>query len=451
VSMAVQNDATGRVFGQLSSRLRRPLNGVDRFLLAVDRTIRLLGGPGFETQTFVWLNGQIDTARLSHNLQRLNHCFPVLTARLVERDGPYWRLRAQATPLLREAHLPTANRQAVLDHAALLLSGPTDPADVDPVRFQLLHRPNGHDVLVIQYNHVLIDHNDAILLLRELDQPQASTSARITPSQSPWRDLIWKYLRRFPRGRRHAAAAAAEDWRRSLRGGAVQLSQQHPNTGHFSFGLATRRLDREATAALRAQTVRICGMPSVSMGVLGSAFRAVAQLAGFASGHYLNAGIGVDLGLNRGGTPALQNLTTLLPLQVARRDLGDRDALIRTLSQKLREELSHDMDLGVLELAAVYGRQQHRARWAIELLLRYCVSLWYGSFGTLRDLGPQFCGTPVEEVFSAGPTWSPVGLTLLVNEFAGRLHLQATFIPEYVSASKVNDFLDAVLTDLPRG
>jgi hypothetical protein len=200
---------------------------------------------------------------------------------------------------------------------------------------------------------------------------------------------------------------------------------------------------------LHAHIVRICGVPNLSMAVLACAYRAIGRLADSAPGDYLNTGIGVDLGLNRRGAPALQNLTTLVPLRIARDDLGARDALIHLLSTTLRELLTHDMDLGVLELATTFGRQQRRARWTVELLLRYCVSLWYGSFGTLRGLGPKFCGAAVEEVFSAGPTWSPVGLTLLVNQFAGRLHLQATYMPESVSDNLANDFLDAVVADLP--
>jgi hypothetical protein len=184
------------------------------------------------------------------------------------------------------------------------------------------------------------------------------------------------------------------------------------------------------------------------MGVLACAFRAIGRLAASKPGDYLNAGIGVDLGLHRGGLPALQNQATLMPLRISREKVGERDALIRMLTQQFRDHLTQDMDLGVLELATVYGRQQHRARWSIELLLRHTLSLWYGSFGVLRGLGPHFCGAQVEDVFSAGPAWSPIGLTLLVNQFAGRLHLQATHIPECVSDTMANRFLDAIVADL---
>ena len=42
----------------------RRLNVSDRMLLSVDRAMRRLGGPGFETQTLVHLAGRVDRDRL---------------------------------------------------------------------------------------------------------------------------------------------------------------------------------------------------------------------------------------------------------------------------------------------------------------------------------------------------------------------------------------------------
>jgi hypothetical protein len=198
--------------------------------------------------------------------------------------------------------------------------------------------------------------------------------------------------------------------------------------------------------------VRTCGVPALSMAVLAAAFRAVGRLAGpSARGRYFNAGIGVDLGLSRAGGPALQNLTTLVPLWAGLEEIGDRDSLVRLLHRQFRDRLAGDIDLGLLEAAAFFGRRQPHARWLIDLMLRYCLSLWYASFGDLRGLGPEFCGAAVEEVYSAGPAWPPIGLTLLVNQFRGRLHFQVTYVPECVPEPLAEAFLDELLADLPAG
>jgi hypothetical protein len=257
-------------------------------------------------------------------------------------------------------------------------------------------------------------------------------------------------LKRFPRERRRAAANAVEHWGRRLRGGAVQLGRDIPGSGAISFRIATRRLEAAPMQALQARIAQICGVPSLSMAVLACAFRAVARLAGpSAAGGYFNAGIGMDLGLSRADGPTLHNLATLVPLRAEHADLAERDTLMLMLSRQLRAHLAAGIDLGILEHAAVFGRRQRQARWLIELMLRHCLSLWYGSFGPSRGLSPEFYGVPIDAMFSAGPTWAPVGLTLLVNQFQGRLFLQATYVPECVPEPLANAFLDAVLADLP--
>jgi hypothetical protein len=113
----------------------------------------------------------------------------------------------------------------------------------------------------------------------------------------------------------------------------------------------------------------------------------------------------------------------------------------------MREHLTTEMDLGILALMALFGRRPRRAEWALEVALRHMFSLWYAFFGAPAGLGP-FCGAPVEAVYSAGPSWAPVGLTLLVNQFAGQLFFQTTSVPESVPASGAEDFLDILLADL---
>jgi hypothetical protein len=141
------------------------------------------------------------------------------------------------------------------------------------------------------------------------------------------------------------------------------------------------------------------------------------------------------------------NWTSLVPIGVQREDLADREALWRLLSGQLRERLASQTDLGLLGLAALFGRQPRHSLWAIELFLRYAFSLWYAYFGALT-LGEWFGGAGIEEVFSVGPCWAPTGLTLLANQHRGRLLLAATYVPEAVPEPQVNAFLDLLLADL---
>jgi hypothetical protein len=438
---------------------RRRLNAVDRTLLAVDRTLRGMGYFGFETQTFVWLHGPADVGRLRAALAHLGRRYPLLTARLVEtgdQSSPYWQFRADGqVATLREMDLSSASPQEVLEHAGRLLSTPSDLATAGPMRFYLLHRPGGRDVFLMQYNHALMEHNDAVHLLRQLDRFAACPPEGAAASPAGWRDPVWAYLRRFPRQRRRAALQATEQWLRRLRGRAVQLGRDAPaGPGRVQLRLALRRLGAVPTRALESRILRICGVPSLSMAILGSAFRALWRLAprraGAARGHpwYLGAALGAELRPGKAAEPRLHNLSSLLPVLARPEDLADRDGLAVLLSRQLRQRLATDTDLGMLQLTALLGRQPRRARWAVEFGLRHLLSLWYAYFGPLDGVGGRFCGAAVKEVFSAGPSWSPVGLTLLVNQFGGQLFFLATYVPETVPESLVHDFLDLLLADL---
>src|SRR5207253_10598321 len=145
--------------------------------------------------------------------------------------------------------------------------------------------------------------------------------------------------------------------------------------------------------------------------------------------------------------PIFQNLMSLVTVRAQPDELADRDELVRSLNRQMREALAADADLGMAALIGLFARRLHRAIWIAEACLRYSFSLWYAYFGAV-DVPDEFFGVPVEDVYYAGPCWSPMGVTLLVNQFRGRLRFQATYVPESVPESLANAFLDTVLSDL---
>ena len=78
--------------------------------------------------------------------------------------------------------------------------------------------------------------------------------------------------------------------------------------------------------------------------------------------------------------------------------------------------------------------------------------MWFAYFGSLDTVDQNsFLGAPVDKVYYVGPCWQALGLTLLVNQYGGRLFLQVTYLPDCVSESTVERFLDAVIADLSGG
>jgi hypothetical protein len=432
---------------------RQRLNAADRAMRAVDRGVRQLGYPGFETLTLVCLAGRASPERLRDALKRFGELHPVSTARLVEDEGlggPFWQPRPEAGLPLHEADLPAAGEEALLAHAGALLSAPSGAGLEVPLRFHLLHGADGRDVFAMHHNHTLLDHGRAVRVLQEIDRLAAGAAPENGAPAEPWKDPVWAHLRSFPLQRRRQAAADVKAvWRRSVAKGAVQVVPAAPRTGTADLNLAARQLDEGQTRAWRAAVVRACGWPSLSMALLGSAFRAIDRLAPPQKSGTLVAGIGLDLG-PRPERAGLDNWVSMIPISARRDEVGDRDELARALSRQLRERLAGGADLGTLRFATAFGRRQRQALWVIDAFMRYAFSLWYAYFGPLDAVGEHFAGVPIADVFSAGPCWAPMGLTLLVSQYRGRLRLQLTHAPEVVPEGLANDFLGRLVDDLGR-
>jgi hypothetical protein len=434
----------------------QPLNPLDLAIRCADRSIRGMGYPGFETQMLVWLSDRLETARLEQALARLTQRRPVLSGRLVEDDvrhhgRPYWKLDG-APAHVEITELTTADAMSVFDSAAVLLSQCRDLAFRPPVRFHLLRRPNGKDVFLTQYSHVLMDKSATIQLLREIDELTVDLrDGDELPDHEP-RNVLHHWLQRLsPAERRAASRAAIELQGRTLRGRAAILGTgEEDKPRQVALRIATRTLDDSVVRAIHRRSAELCGLPNPSMVILAAAFRAIRQFgpAERNEGRNYIAGIGLDMKLRREDRALLQNLLSVVPLFAAPDQLADRDQLIRALSGQMRERLRKKIDWGVLRLVNSFHRKPRHIQWVVEHLLRWTYSLWYAYFGALDGVGERFCGVPIERVQYVGPTWSPVGISLLANQFRGQLLFQTTYDPDLIQSGLANQFLDAVLKDV---
>ena len=434
-----------------ASELKQSPSAVDLALRAVDQSIRGLGYPGFETQTLVWLGGRADAPAFRRSLSELGRRHPKLTARLAAGRGNewHWRMAPGSQVELVETELDSADSEAVYGYAEKLQSAPTDLETSPPIRFHLLRRRGGSDVLILHYSHVLLDHASAEMVLRELAQPAHSHRAAGELSTSA-NHALKRYLRRYSRDQRQAAAQQVIDlFGRELRGRAAILgsgSEMAPQK--LRLRIAAGSLDSCAVSAVKARTLALCGLASLSMAVLAGAFRAIAQLGERRNveGRDCIAGIGLDLGLRRGSW-APDNHLSLVPIVASPREMSDPEALVVHLARQMRQRLADRIDLGVVRLMTAFQRRPRHLEWVVEHMLRWRHSLWYACFsadGRLAHLG----GTPIERINYVGPTWSPMGLSLLANSHLGRLHLQATYNPDLVPDPLAGAFLDGVLRHL---
>jgi hypothetical protein len=214
--------------------------------------------------------------------------------------------------------------------------------------------------------------------------------------------------------------------------------------------VVSRSIDPQLTRAIHVQAVKLCGLPSLSMAILASVFRAIRRLGPEERNGQRNytAGIGLDLNLRSGGQPLFQNLLSIVPISARPQELDSRGELVQLLSRQFRSRLEAKIDLGIVRLATGFEQRVRHMRWVLAHLLRYSYSLWYAYFGALDAIGPQFCGIPVENAQYIGPAWSPMGIGMLVNQFGGRLCFQLTYDPYLVNDALAEDFLDVMLADL---
>jgi hypothetical protein len=439
----------------VSTRERQLLNPLDVAIRCADQSIRGMGYPGFETQMLVWLSGRLDMARLQLALGRLSIRRPVITAQLIEDDlchgGPYWRFR-DSVALVDQIELPSATEAAVLEYAAKLLSEKRDLEVGPPLRFYVLHRPHGEDVFLLQYSHVIMDRSATVQVLREIASLyESNNSIDLTPQYESTSALnCW--LMSLPHAdRRSASSSAIELQGRVLRGRAAILGTgEEDKPRQLKLRIASRSLDSERVRAMYDSSAKLSGLPNLSMTILASAFRAICHLGPSernADRLYI-AGIGLDLKQRRIDQALLQNLLSIVPIFARPHELLDRNQLILALSQQVRERLRGRVDWGALRLVNAYHRRPRHIQWVVEHLLRWTCSLWYAYFGSLDGVGKQFCECRIERIQYVGPTWSPMGLSLLANQFQGKLHFQVTYDPDLVNGELLTQFLDFVLSDL---
>jgi hypothetical protein len=433
----------------LSAAGSQRLNAMDGTMLAVDAAVRSGGSPGFNTQTQLWLAGQIDIDRLQSALRALSQRYPVITARLSAGAGgePEWKFRPAVGCPLHESHLSSDNPSDVLRRASVLLSEPLDPREHAPIQFHLIHRGNGRDVVLVQFSHVLMDHPGVLPLLLRLQTLEES----LVPQPIPERDALPAYLASCPRLRRLRAA-----WDTAyLRLGSLQAdlalfgAESKRHEGEFRLEFATRDLSVDDTHALGARVTAACGFPGLSMALLGSVFRTGQHLGLVRSqSARLTAGIGIELGLRSGDEILLQNLSSVMPVVALREQLHCRRALTQMLNAQMRERLERRIDLGVIELSRLFRRRRSFVRFMMKRLMNRGYSVWYAYFGSSDRIGARFFDVPIEDFRSFGPCWPSVGLTVIADQFRGRLQLHCTYVPQRIAPAQAEAFMDKLVDDL---
>lgn len=428
-----------------------PLNAADRLMLAAHRTGRELGHPGFWCQTHVWMDGRMNVPALRTALARLGACHPVLTARLDDPGGrtvPSWRFRPAALVTLDETDLPAAEPGDVWRAGAALNAAPLDHDRSDPVSFHLLHLPDGRDVLILRYSHVLMDGKAPEYALAALNE---CFDRAPPPMCSRPVDEMREHLDRFDAATRRRAALRVI--RSHIRPPTRPVTLAPPARGIVVEPVRIRvaTLDADRTTALTNRVRTLCGFANLTPAVVAAAFRAVGRLTGHRTRPRTPLQVDVPLNLRPPGVrePIFRNFMTFVQLNARCRDLRDRDALTRGLHGQMRDQLRRGIDLGNLAMMAFMAPRAPRLRkHIIRRALRRPFTLGFGFLGPVLPALDRFGGRTVEWLYTLNAAISPPGITLEVNQHRGRLNLILTYIDGPIPDPLAADFLDFILDDL---
>lgn len=440
------------------------LNAVDRLMLSAHNSLREIGHSGFHCQTHLWLRERLDVCALRAALSRLSLRYPVMTSRLIEpggADDPYWQFRLGALCDLHEAVLDRSDTDAVWRYAGEVFATPLDHGRIDPTAFHLLHLPDGRDVLLMRFSHVLMDGKAPEFVLRQLEDCHQAQGVRKTgdydgheESSRPRENgnAMAAHLSGFNRLPRYQAALRVVGNHLFTPARSVSLVPSKTRERSIEYyGIDVRSLDESQTKAIMDRAKRICGFTNLTPTVLASVFRAVHLLTSEKPSRRSRFRTDVPLTLRPPGRsdPMFSNFITFIQMSANSLDLDDRDHLTQVLHAQMRNQLRRRIDLGNLQMMSTLSRH----RW---LLRKYIVghirehpsTLDFCFMGQAAEGLEHFCGQTVDRLYTLNTTTSPRGVALQVNLFRGQMNLVMTYIPQGVPKTLASSFLDKIIEDL---
>lgn len=439
------------------------LNAPDRLMCVCHQGLRALGHAGFSCQSHIWLDGRLDVDRLQASLARLARRHPVVTGRIVAASqaspsiygGTAW-IGGGGSAKVRVHTLRDNNESSVLHLAETLLAEPWDLDKVDPIAFHLLRRPSGRDVLILQWNHALMDGKAPELVLAELNRLTAATESEIDTELQIDRTVdageIAVVLQRHPRMRRFKAAARIVT--SHIRMPVRSITLEPPSKPRWVFQpirIAVRTLDTDATAQLSVRVRQLCGLHNLTPAILASVYRVIARLSPRPTTprSIFRTDVPLNLRTPRATGPIFRNFMSFISLHATVGELSNRDELTRLLHRRMRDELARSADIGNLVMMNWMSRRPRMLhKHLLRRMQKYPLTLGFGFLGPLTAGLDNVLGVPIERFYTLNMAMSPPGMTLQANVCHGRLNLAATYIEAVVPDARADAFLDGVVEDL---
>lgn len=435
-------------------------------MLVAHEGMRRLGHPGFQCQTHVWMDGRLDVAAFRNALSALRANYPVIVSRLArdEKRVPFWQFEAGREVDFAEHTLADDSREAVWRFAEQIFEKPLNLDERDPIGFHLLHLPEGRDVLLVRFSHVLMDGKGPEFTLSEInrlftncesggpDSTRASNDQTMPQAVSTCADELAAHLKRI--GFRKRVTSAMQVVRSQIKmpiRSAVLARGDITQWAHGPFRIQVREMDEDRTKRAIDRVRRLCGFANLSPAVLASTFRALREFTDKPIGPRTGFKTDVPLNLRPPGKiqPVFRNYMSFIQMSARPHELADRDALTKKLNAYMREQIRRGVDIGTMQMMSLMApREKLLARHLLDRMRSDPISLGFGFLGPVLPGLETFCGRHVDWLYSMNASISPPGMVMQVNQFRGRMNLVMTYIGDKVPDELANQFAEFIMDDL---
>lgn len=408
-------------------------------------------------------DGSFDVECLERAIERLGEIHPEITARLVRtRNGKaHWRFTGEKARL-RTHQTGGADDEEVLAIVEELSESGIRVEEEDPIRFHLLRREGGGDLLAMKFSLHLLDGKGPDRLLEELSRLAAGEDAATPGEEEEMEEPLRRYLDLFPRRERWRAGledllGTGRRIRRSrARGGRhLRLLPRSAVAADAPVRFVARTVPVERTEAFLARVRGLFGFENPAPAIVASALRAAVYVSAEDPRPDDVGRTSIPVGLwnlARVEVPIFVNLAVHLPVEIPVAEMGDRDRLAKRIGRELRRALAENRELGRLQ-AAWWLR--HRELWSIlRLGIRGMgrpsdrgMTVGFNHKGRFSPSAERLCGADVEEVHQIprGSSGTPLLLTGLC---ADRLNVSLALAEPEGYEGLAERYVDALIEDL---
>lgn len=428
------------------------LNAADHFTLTMDHEIRKSGSVGNFCAIAMELQGIPDPDVLARRCTDFAARFPRATARLQTQGRQFaWRLDGKNPLPFYRQNLTAADHPTVLRQMELIINRPSLPQDAAPVELHLLMHES-ISWLMMRWFHPACDAKGAELVLFHLFQDETRESNEISPFGKITQDMSWwqkiklglRAKRNIDQLDRHSSILPQE-------APANHYATDSDRESNADLVLYTEQFDTETSTRILNNARRATGLTGIALYFIGCMMRALERIDEKPMGEAYLVPYAVNFRRNRALTPVFGNQVGFLFLQAERSIVRSRKRLFGHLKAQNRDAVKQRLDLAMLPLmqaASWLSLEKHGKIVRNTSKGQERSSFWFSYTGNMEPDQREILGCPISYLMQMSQITTPPGLSLLINNFQGRLILNLNYVKGQFSQEWMERLFDLLSDEL---